>query len=162
MSSVDFHVETEYDVSIRTENNEFVNLDSGAYEANTYHSPFAHTTKPLNPPIDPCSNESVVSSPMDTASTPARSRLLPVLLSLICGIFIAGRLHFKHWAHEIDQYRAGTEDDALVSIIYETVYLLLRIFVGGYGSYAVFRDLIVPVFRQQTGESDGGQTQAKQ
>ena len=103
-----------------------------------------------------------VSSALDTSPSPAPRRLIPVLLSLICGIFIAGRLHFLHWAHEFDRYRAGTEDDALVLIIYETVYLLLRIFMGGYGSYAVFRDLIVPMFRQQTGESDGGQTQAKQ
>ena len=82
----------------------------------------------------------------------ARRQLIPIAISLICGIFIAGRLHLKQWAHEIDQYRAGTENDAfqLVSIAYETVYLLLRVLVGGYGSYAVFRDLIGPMFQQQT------------
>jgi hypothetical protein len=89
-----------------------------------------------------------------TASTTTRRRLISVVLSLICGVLIAGRLHLKQWAHELVRYRTGTENDALVSIIYETVYLLLRIFVGGYGSYAVFRDLIGPMFRQQTGKEN--------
>ena len=77
----------------------------------------------------------------------ASQRLIPVAINLIGGILIAGRLHFKQWAHEIIRYR-----DALVLIVCETVYLLLRIFVGGYGSYAIFRDLIGPMFRQQTVE----------
>jgi hypothetical protein len=77
----------------------------------------------------------------------------PILLSLLCGIFIAGRLHLKHWAHELNQYLSGTEgNDALVSIVFETIYLSLRIFVGGYGSYAVSRDLVGPMFRRQTGK----------
>ena len=79
-------------------------------------------------------------------TTAHRRRLLPILLSLICGIFIAGRLHLKQWAHEFIRYQTGTENDTLVSIICETLYLLLRIFVGGYGSYAVFRDLLIPMF----------------
>jgi hypothetical protein len=73
-----------------------------------------------------------------------------IAISLIGGILIAGRLHFKQWAHEIVQYRDGKENDALVLIVYESVYLLLRIFVGAYGSYAIFRDLIGPMFRQES------------
>lgn len=84
--------------------------------------------------------------------TTARRWLISVAGSLICGIFIAGRLRLKLWAHEFVRYRDEKENDALVSFVYETVYLLLRIFVGGYGSYAVFRDLIGPMFGQQTGK----------
>lgn len=85
-----------------------------------------------------------------TTITIARRRLISIATSLICGIFIAGRLHFKLWAHELVRYQNGKANDALVSIVFDTVYLLLRIFVGGYGSYAVFRDLIGPMFQQQT------------
>jgi hypothetical protein len=87
-----------------------------------------------------------------TESPTVRRRLIPIALSLICGIFIAGRSHFKHWAHENTRYQTTRNNDALVSIVFETVYLLLRIFVGGYGSYAVFRDLIGPMFGQRTGK----------
>jgi hypothetical protein len=86
-----------------------------------------------------------------TPTTQTR-RLISVALSLICGIFIAGRLHFKHWAHELARYQTVRDNDALVSIVFDTLYLLLRIFVGGYGSYAVFRDLIGPMFGQRTGK----------
>lgn len=85
-----------------------------------------------------------------TKSSTAHRRLISVAISLVCGIFIAGRLHLKQWAHEFVHYRDGKENDALVSIVFETVYPLLRIFVGGYGGYAVFRDLIGPIFQQHT------------
>lgn len=85
-------------------------------------------------------------------TTTARRRLIPIAVSLICGIFIAGRLHLKQWAHEFVQYRDGKGNDALVSIVFESVYLLLRILVGGYGGYALFRDLIGPMIQQQTGK----------
>jgi hypothetical protein len=94
-------------------------------------------------------------------TTTASQRLLSIAVSLICGIFIAGRLHLKQWAHELAGYSSGTGNDALVSIVFETVYLLLRIFVGGYGSYAVFRDLIGPMFWEQTGRQAGAQTASK-
>lgn len=71
-----------------------------------------------------------------TTTTTASRRLISVAISLVGGVLIAGRLHFKQWAHEIVQYRDGKENDALVLIVYETVFLLLRIFVGAYGSYA--------------------------
>jgi hypothetical protein len=92
--------------------------------------------------------------PSTTRTKPAttRQRLISVALSLICGIFTTGRLYFKHWAHELARYRTTRDNDALVSIVFETVYLLLRIFVGGYGSYAIFRDLIGPMFGQRTGK----------
>ena len=96
------------------------------------------------------------------ATNPRSSRhlLISILLSLICGIFIAGRLHFHQWALELDRYRTGTESGALISLVYETVYLLLRILVGGYGSFAVSRDLFVPMFRRQTEPQKAG-TQTK-
>jgi len=87
-----------------------------------------------------------------TKPSSAHQRLISVAISLICGVSIAGRLHLKLWAHEFVQYQDGKENDALVSIVFETVYLLLRILVGGYGSYAVFRDLIGPMFEKQTGK----------
>lgn len=84
-----------------------------------------------------------------TSTTAHWRRLISTAISLMCGIFITGRLHIKQWAHELVRYQTGSDNDALVSIVYETVYLLLRILVGGYGSYAVFRDLISPMFREQ-------------
>lgn len=95
---------------------------------------------------------SSTSSTSTSTAAAARRWLVPTALSLICGIFIAGRLHLKQWAHEFINYRTGTEKDAFVSIVFETVYLLLRIFVGGYGSYAVFRDLIEPMLREEAGQ----------
>lgn len=88
--------------------------------------------------------------PMKVTPTSWHQRLLSIASGLICGVFIAGRLHFQRWCHEFERYRDVTEAGTMVSVLYETVYLLLGILVGGYGSYAVCRDFLVPMFRQQT------------
>lgn len=85
---------------------------------------------------------------MESASSLTRRRIIAVVIGLLSGMYVAGRVHFHQWAHEIDIYRAGQDDGALVSALFETMHLIVRILIGGYGGYAVFRDIIGPMCRQ--------------
>jgi hypothetical protein len=62
-----------------------------------------------------------------------------VLAAVICGFWVAGSRNLIHWAHEMSGWIIGDNGPDVLHIIYETVKLIVRITIGGYGSYGLLR-----------------------
>lgn len=86
---------------------------------------------------------------MSSTMALVRKALLAILVILSSGILVVGRTNLVHASETFKGYAMANGDHDLVGVVFETFYLLARVLVGGYGGYALLRD-IASTKRQET------------
>lgn len=64
------------------------------------------------------------------------------LVAAVCGFWVAGNSNLLYWIHEMSGWINGDNGPDLFHVLYETVKLIVRITIGGFGSYELLRRLI--------------------
>jgi hypothetical protein len=64
-----------------------------------------------------------------------------VLAAAICGLWIAGSRNLLYWVHEMSRWIDGDNGPDVLHVIYETVKLVVRITIGGYGCYGLLKKI---------------------
>jgi hypothetical protein len=59
----------------------------------------------------------------------------------VCGFWMVGSRNLLYWTHEMSEWINGDNGPDVLHIIHETVKLILRITIGGYGCYGLFKNL---------------------
>lgn len=59
----------------------------------------------------------------------------------VCGFWMVRSRDLLYWTHEMSEWVNRDNGPNVLHIIYETIKLILRITIGGYGCYRLFKKL---------------------
>lgn len=65
-----------------------------------------------------------------------------VLAGLTCGLWVVGSKNLLYWVGEMSEWFQGDNGPIITHVIYETLKLVARIILGGYGCYRLLKDLV--------------------
>jgi hypothetical protein len=63
------------------------------------------------------------------------------LVAAVCGFWVAGSRNLLYWAQEMSRWIDGDNGPDIVEIVCETVKLVSRITIGGYGVFKLLKSL---------------------
>jgi hypothetical protein len=67
--------------------------------------------------------------------------MILVLAATVCGVWVAGSRNLLYWANEMSGLIKGDNGPDFFKVMHETIKLVLRITIGGYGSFGLLKRL---------------------
>ena len=64
------------------------------------------------------------------------------LVAVVCGFWVVGSRNLLYWTHLMSEWINGDNGPDVFLVLYETLKLIVRTAIGGYGFYELLKKLM--------------------